>query len=272
MLPVRNMVLFPSTIIPLPIGREKSRRLVDSVLPDQKIIAVVCQKDPDLDDPGPEDLYTVGTATMILKLLRTEEDTPHHHHRPGAGRDRGVHRPRAVPAGENPRAPGGGPEDHGDRGAGGERPHASRGASSSCRPTSRKRPRSCSSSIESPGTLADFLASNLPLEFSRQAEPAGGTGRRAAPAQGDRGASAPGGRAGTEPQDPGPGAGQHRQEPARVLPPGAAQGHPEGTGPGRRAHRRGRAGQGQDRRRPACPRPSRPRPFGSCRGWRASRR
>ena len=74
-LPLRSMVLFPSTIVPLPIGREKSRRLIDSVLPDQKIIAVVCQKDPDLDDPGPEDLYTVGTATMILKLLRTEEDT-----------------------------------------------------------------------------------------------------------------------------------------------------------------------------------------------------
>jgi ATP-dependent Lon protease len=33
-LPLRNLVLFPSTIIPLPIGREKSRRLVDSVLPD----------------------------------------------------------------------------------------------------------------------------------------------------------------------------------------------------------------------------------------------
>jgi ATP-dependent Lon protease len=73
-LPVRNIVLFPSTVIPLPIGREKSRRLIDSVLPSQKIIAVVCQKDPEIEDPKPQDLYTVGTATMILKLLRMEED------------------------------------------------------------------------------------------------------------------------------------------------------------------------------------------------------
>ncbi len=73
-LPVRNIVLFPSTVIPLPIGREKSRRLIDAVLPNQKIIAVVCQKDPEVTDPKPQDLYTVGTATMILKLLRMEED------------------------------------------------------------------------------------------------------------------------------------------------------------------------------------------------------
>jgi len=73
-LPVRNVVVFPSTVMPLPIGREKSRRLIDSVLPAQKMIVVVCQKSPEIEDPGPEDLYGVGTATMILKLLRTEDD------------------------------------------------------------------------------------------------------------------------------------------------------------------------------------------------------
>ncbi len=73
-LPVRGVVLFPSTVMPLPIGRERSRRLIHGVLPTEKIIIVVCQKDPEIEEPGPKDLYDVGTATMILKLLRSEED------------------------------------------------------------------------------------------------------------------------------------------------------------------------------------------------------
>jgi len=72
-LPVRNMVIFPGTVVPLTIGRPKSRALVNDVLPDQKIIIAVCQKHPDVDDPGPGDLYTCGTAIMVLKLLRLED-------------------------------------------------------------------------------------------------------------------------------------------------------------------------------------------------------
>jgi ATP-dependent Lon protease len=72
-LPVRNMVLFPGTVFPLNIGREKSRRLIDSVLPNEKVIVSVCQRRPEVNDPTPEDLYSVGTATVILKLLRMEE-------------------------------------------------------------------------------------------------------------------------------------------------------------------------------------------------------
>ena len=72
-LPVRNMVIFPGTVVPLTIGRAKSRTLVNDVLPDQKIIVAVCQKRPEVDDPGPGDLYTCGTAIMVLKLLRLED-------------------------------------------------------------------------------------------------------------------------------------------------------------------------------------------------------
>jgi len=70
---VRNMVLFPGTIVPIAIGREKSKRLLEDVLPDQKIIVIVCQKDPNTDDPGPDDLYGIGTAAVVLKLLRLEQ-------------------------------------------------------------------------------------------------------------------------------------------------------------------------------------------------------
>ncbi|MCK4602152.1 MAG: LON peptidase substrate-binding domain-containing protein, partial [Phycisphaerae bacterium] len=72
-LPVRNAVLFPGTVVPLAIGREKSRRLLNEVLPKQKIIVIVCQKSAEVDDPTFDDLYTVGTATMVLKLLKMDE-------------------------------------------------------------------------------------------------------------------------------------------------------------------------------------------------------
>jgi len=72
-LPVRNTVIFPGMVIPLAIGRAKSQRLVNSVLPDQKIIATVCQKDAEVEDPTPEDLYECGTATTVLKLMRGGE-------------------------------------------------------------------------------------------------------------------------------------------------------------------------------------------------------
>jgi ATP-dependent Lon protease len=72
-LPVRNMVIFPGTIIPLSIIRGKSRKLFDEILPEEKIIATICQKSPEIEDPAPDDLYTVGTAAIVLKLLRMEE-------------------------------------------------------------------------------------------------------------------------------------------------------------------------------------------------------
>ena len=71
-LPTRDAVIFPGTVVPLTIGREKSQRLLHDVLPDQKIIVTVCQKNPHTDDPGPGDLYSFGTAVMVLKLLRTD--------------------------------------------------------------------------------------------------------------------------------------------------------------------------------------------------------
>ena len=70
---VRNMVLFPGTIVPISIGREKSQRLLEEVLPEQKVIIVVCQKSPEIDDPTTGDLYDVGTAAAVLKLLRMEQ-------------------------------------------------------------------------------------------------------------------------------------------------------------------------------------------------------
>jgi len=72
-LPVRDTVLFPGTVIPLAIGRDRSRHLIETVLPEQKVIVTVCQKDAKVEDPTSDDLYQVGTAVAVVKLLRLED-------------------------------------------------------------------------------------------------------------------------------------------------------------------------------------------------------
>ena len=72
-LPLRNLVVFPGTVLPLRVGREKSRKLLEASLPDQRIIVVACQKNSATEDPKPDDIYQVGTAVLILKLLKTDQ-------------------------------------------------------------------------------------------------------------------------------------------------------------------------------------------------------
>jgi ATP-dependent Lon protease len=69
-LPIRNIVVFPGTVMPLNVGRQKSKNLLDEVMPGEKIIGVITQKNPDVDDPQYADLHTVGVACMILKLFK----------------------------------------------------------------------------------------------------------------------------------------------------------------------------------------------------------
>ncbi len=66
---VRNTVFFPNQFIPLAIGRPKSLRLIDHALRNETLIGVITQKDGTVDDPTPEDLYTVGTVARILKVI-----------------------------------------------------------------------------------------------------------------------------------------------------------------------------------------------------------
>jgi ATP-dependent Lon protease len=74
-LPTREMVVFPGTVVPLTVRRESSLRLLDTSLPESKIIGLVTQRDSAKDDPVPEDLYGVGTAVTVLKLLRQPDET-----------------------------------------------------------------------------------------------------------------------------------------------------------------------------------------------------
>src|SRR5207237_2206724 len=69
-LPIRNIVVFPGTVMPLNVGRQKSKNLLDEVMPGEKIIGVVTQKNAESEEPRYPDLNTVGVACMILKLFK----------------------------------------------------------------------------------------------------------------------------------------------------------------------------------------------------------
>lgn len=69
-LPLRNMVLFPGVVIPITAGRDKSIRLINDANAESKIIGVVAQKDEKVEEPGAEDIHTVGTVARILRVLK----------------------------------------------------------------------------------------------------------------------------------------------------------------------------------------------------------
>src|SRR5687768_18454258 len=67
-LPVRGMVVFPGTVVPLSVRRTGSLKMLDETLPKTKIIALLTQKNEQDQSPKEEDLYTVGVAANVLKL------------------------------------------------------------------------------------------------------------------------------------------------------------------------------------------------------------
>mgnify|MGYP005806390355 CR=1 FL=1 len=68
-LTLRSSVLFPGSITPITVGREKSMRLVRDVEEKNGVLGAVLQKESDVEQPGPGDMYKVGTAARILKIL-----------------------------------------------------------------------------------------------------------------------------------------------------------------------------------------------------------
>src|SRR5438067_11807464 len=73
-LPVRGFVVFPGTIVPLNIRRPTSIALLDETLPRTKVIGLLTQRDEAKEDPEPQDLYQVGTAALVLKMIRQADD------------------------------------------------------------------------------------------------------------------------------------------------------------------------------------------------------
>lgn len=73
-LPVRGMVVFPGTVVPLSIRRKSSLRMLDETLPKTKVIGLLAQKVEEETNPAPENLYRVGVAANVLKLIRQTDD------------------------------------------------------------------------------------------------------------------------------------------------------------------------------------------------------
>jgi len=74
-LPLRDIVVFPHMIVPLFVGRDKSVKALEEVMASNKKILLLAQKDASHDDPGADELYSVGTLGNILQLLKLPDGT-----------------------------------------------------------------------------------------------------------------------------------------------------------------------------------------------------
>ena len=74
-LPLRNMVLFPGVLLTVNVARPRSKKQVLSAYNNDKLLAVVCQKERDTQDPKPEDLYSLGVAARIVRALQMPDDS-----------------------------------------------------------------------------------------------------------------------------------------------------------------------------------------------------
>ena len=70
-LPLRNSVVFPASVVPINVGRARSVRLVEDLLGQERaVVGIVSQRDADVDEPGFEDMYEIGTVARIVKVIR----------------------------------------------------------------------------------------------------------------------------------------------------------------------------------------------------------
>ncbi len=74
-LPLRGLVVYPQTGVPLTIGQPRSIKLVDDVAVGDRMIGLIASKDLELENPGPENLYQIGTAAVIHRLFRAPDGT-----------------------------------------------------------------------------------------------------------------------------------------------------------------------------------------------------
>ncbi|OKO85985.1 endopeptidase La [Bradyrhizobium sp. AS23.2] len=76
-IPVREMVLFPGAIAPIAIGRQKSIAAAQQALREQRPVGIVLQRSPEIEEPGPDDLYRVATIANIVRYITAPDGTHH---------------------------------------------------------------------------------------------------------------------------------------------------------------------------------------------------
>ena len=163
-LPIRNIVVFPGTVMPLNIGRPRSKALLDDVMPGDKIIGVLTQRNSAVEDPAAGDLYAMGVICVILKLFKLpDQNQSIIVHGIARFRLREISRTDPFMVGQI--------EIIDDRGAGGPqmnalvesvRSQANRVIELS--PNTPDEAQQVLAGITGPGALADFLAANVAAE------------------------------------------------------------------------------------------------------------
>src|SRR5437763_4984077 len=74
-LPLKDSVPFPDTLTPLAVGQERSVRLVNEVLGGNRMLVMVASKNPEIETPGPDELYRVGVAGVVARMLKVPDGT-----------------------------------------------------------------------------------------------------------------------------------------------------------------------------------------------------
>jgi ATP-dependent Lon protease len=74
-LPLRETVTYPDTLTPLAVGQERSIKLVNDVLSGNRMLVMVGSRDPENDSPGPDDLYDVGVAGVVARMMKVPDGT-----------------------------------------------------------------------------------------------------------------------------------------------------------------------------------------------------
>ena len=74
-LPVRGLVLFPQVVLPIAVNEERDLRLVNDVVVGNRLMVVVAVKNEKAEHPGPDDLYQVGCAVAVLKMMKFPDET-----------------------------------------------------------------------------------------------------------------------------------------------------------------------------------------------------
>jgi ATP-dependent Lon protease len=74
-LPLKDAVAYPDTLTPLAIGQERSVRLIDDVLGGGRTLVLVASRNPELDEPGPDDLYEIGVLAVVARMVKIPDGT-----------------------------------------------------------------------------------------------------------------------------------------------------------------------------------------------------
>jgi ATP-dependent Lon protease len=74
-LPLRGLVVFPMTAVPIRVGQPRSVQLIDDAVVGKRLIGLVASRDPELETPGPDDVYRVGTVAAVHRLFKSPDGT-----------------------------------------------------------------------------------------------------------------------------------------------------------------------------------------------------